>query len=160
MIDEDQHIQMQHGMFVPDFQQLRMNGLLPVLHESMHQVEAIVELAVTAHGSRSLQCKPGDCVVARGTTSSHHDEVPLDVLEPRNTWQQPPALKAKLLKQFQARVVLSEDQTDDCIDLKRWRTRDCFFQQAPRHAATPEFFIDINADFGRSAIRAARSKRF
>ena len=86
MIDEDQHIQMQHGIVVPDFEQLRMNGLLPVLHESMHQVQAIVELAVTAHGCRSLRCRPDDCVVARGTMSSHHDEIALCAVESRNTW--------------------------------------------------------------------------
>ena len=48
MIDQDQDVQMQHRIFVADFKQLRMNRPLPVLHQSMHQVQALVELAVAS----------------------------------------------------------------------------------------------------------------
>src|SRR6266849_179883 len=160
MINQDQHVQMQHRMFVTDLKQLRMNRLLSVLHESMHQVQAIIEVAVTAHGFRSLQCRPGDCVVARGTMSSHHNEVTLHSIEPRNTWKQSPALEPEPLKQFQTRCVVREDKTDNCVDPERRRTRDCLFQQLPCYHATAKFLIDINADFGGAAISAARQECF
>ena len=37
MIDQEQHIQMQHGIFVADFEKRRMNRLLPVMHQRAHQ---------------------------------------------------------------------------------------------------------------------------
>ena len=37
---------MQHGIFIANFDELPMNRVLPVGHERLHQVEAIIELPV------------------------------------------------------------------------------------------------------------------
>ncbi len=95
MIDQDQDVQMQHRVSIADFKQLRMNRLLPVLHQSMHQVEALVELAVASRESRSVQRRPGG---PRWTMPSHHNEVPLCTIEPCNPRQQSPPVKAEPLK--------------------------------------------------------------
>jgi hypothetical protein len=44
VVNENQHVQMQHGIFVADFEQLRMNRFVSILHKCMHQVQALVEL--------------------------------------------------------------------------------------------------------------------
>src|SRR6266403_4021868 len=67
MIDEDQHVQMQHGMFVTNFEKRRMNRLLPVLHQRAHQAKRIVKLIATPDACvgdsavaswRAGQCRP------------------------------------------------------------------------------------------------------
>jgi hypothetical protein len=82
MIDEDQHVQMQHGMFVTNFEKRRMNRLLPVLHQRAHQAKRIVKLIAE---SRWLRCRLRGRVMPRGTMPPHHDEVTLDAIEPRNS---------------------------------------------------------------------------
>ena len=109
-----------------------MNRLVPVLHERVHQVQGIVELAWKAFGvvlrSRFLQVRGAGRALVRGTMPSHHDEVPLHTVESRNAWKQSPALEAEPLKQFQARFVVSKDQADNGGDPEQRRTADCFFQ--------------------------------
>ena len=36
MINENQRVEMQHGIFVADFQQFGVNRLVPILHQGMH----------------------------------------------------------------------------------------------------------------------------
>src|SRR5206468_1128284 len=49
---------------------------------------------------------------ARGTMPTHHYEIALHAVELGDTRQECPALKSKTLKQFQARLVMTEDQTN------------------------------------------------
>jgi len=79
MIDEDQHVQMQHGMFVTDFEKRRMNRLLAVLHQRAHQAKRIVKLIAD---SRCLRWRFRGRVMPRGTMPPHHDEVTLHTTEP------------------------------------------------------------------------------
>src|SRR6266496_1667255 len=109
-----------------------MNWLVPVLHECVHQVQGIAELAPkgfrVVRRSRFLQVRGAGRVLARGAMPSYHDEVPLHTVESRNAWKQSPALEAEPLKQFQARFVVPKDQADNGGDPERRRTADCFFQ--------------------------------
>ena len=158
MIDQDQHVQMQHGIFVADFEERRMNRLLPVIHQRSHQIQAVlVAMRLQRVGvSRFFYNR----VTPRGTMLAHHDQVSFHGFELRNARQMSPALKAELLEQFQTRFVVPKDQTDECVDPERWRTGDCFPHQTPGHAAAPQFFIDVNADLGRTAIRTTRQEPF
>ena len=38
MIDQEQHVHMQHGIFVPHFEKRRMNRLLAIMHERVHEI--------------------------------------------------------------------------------------------------------------------------
>src|SRR6266542_1238960 len=55
---------------------------------------------------------------------------------------------------------MRKDQPDKRGDPKRWRTGNCFFQQATRDALTPELFMDIHTDLGRAAVCATRQEFF
>src|SRR5437773_7329546 len=103
MVNEDQCIQMQHGISVTNFQQLRMNRLMPVLHERVHQAQAIVVATrLQCVGIMCLSCGKwrADSTVpaARAKMLSHHYQVTFHVIKPRNSRQQSPALESEPLK--------------------------------------------------------------
>jgi hypothetical protein len=41
MINQNQNVQMEHGVFVADLHQLRMNWLVAVRHQLVHQIQAV-----------------------------------------------------------------------------------------------------------------------
>ena len=55
---------------------------------------------------------------------------------------------------------MREDQSHHSVDPERGGVRNCFFQQFSRNPAAAEFFIDIDAEFNRAAVGAARKKTF
>ena len=87
--------------------------------------------------------------------STHHNEVALHAIKLRDRGKESPALEAEAFKQFQTRLVMSEDQPDQSGYPERRRPSDCFFQQSLSDAVPPEFFMDINTDLGCAAIRTA-----
>src|SRR5204863_2106748 len=90
----------------------------------------------------------------------HDGEVAFVLIKLRDAGKQPPFFKTELLEQFQARCVVGKDEADHCSNLKRWRARDRFLKKRPGNTAPTKFFIDVNADLVRAAIRAAWQKRF
>ena len=61
---------------------------------------------------------------------------------------------------LQARFIMGKDESDHRSDFKRRRTSNCLFQQTTRDALPPEFFIDVNTDFRRAAIRSSAAGIF
>ena len=92
--------------------------------------------------------------------STHHNEVALHAIKLRDRGKESPALEAEALKQFQTRLVMSEDQSDQRCYPQRRRAGDRLLQQTLPHAAPPEFFIHVNTDLGRATIRAAWQEFF
>src|SRR4029077_21037752 len=94
MINENQHVQMQHGIFVADFQQLRMNRLLPGFHQQIHQALAIAKLITDWRQHQRFRERLGE----RWTMLAHHHEIALGAIELRDTREKTPAFKAEMLK--------------------------------------------------------------
>src|SRR5438045_8674258 len=57
MIDEDEHIEMEHRVSFPNFVELAVDGLLSVLHERVHQLEDVMYLRIGPHdyGARTVR---------------------------------------------------------------------------------------------------------
>src|SRR5213080_983255 len=104
---------------------------------------------------RNRTPKPFGVAVGRWTMQSDYNKVPLHAVELRDRGKKSPAFEAEAIEQFQTRLVVSEDQPDQSCYSQRRRAGDCFFQQSLSDAVPPEVFMNINANLGCAAIRAA-----
>src|SRR5262245_15888155 len=94
---------------------------------------------------------------ARSTddASAHDDEIALDAVELRNPRQQSPALEAKFLEEAETRLIVPEDEAEECLQRESRCRIDRIGEQRPPDAVALVVWRHVYAHLGSGTVRGA-----